>query len=96
MLEHRFILIDGLDAVRLWGMHCEGEPAALATLVRYNAEDVASLPRVAEFVVGTLARGTPMANGTLAPGPDIDRAALTYDPGLVDYLTRGRRKSAST
>ncbi|MBI4220503.1 MAG: ribonuclease H-like domain-containing protein [Chloroflexi bacterium] len=84
--------IDGFDAIRLWRMYCEGEPGALATLVRYNAEDVASLPKLAAFVAGTLASGTPMANGPIKPGPEIDRPSLPYDPGLVEYLGRGKRK----
>ncbi|MBI2965509.1 MAG: ribonuclease H-like domain-containing protein [Chloroflexi bacterium] len=84
-------LLDGFDAVRLWRMHCDGEPDALATLVRYNAEDVASLPALAEYVVDVLARGTPLARRARPSScPQIDRASLPFDPGLVEYLTRGR------
>lgn len=83
-------LLDGFDAVRLWRMHCDGEPDALATLVRYNAEDVASLPALATYAVDILARGTPMVRHTRPCVPDIDRASLPFDGGLVEYLTRGR------
>jgi uncharacterized protein YprB with RNaseH-like and TPR domain len=82
--------LDGFDAVRLWRMHCDGEPGALATLVRYNAEDVASLPALAEQVVDVLARGTPLARRARTSAPEVDRSILPFDPGLVEYLTRGR------
>lgn len=91
-------LLNGFDAVRLWRLYCDGEPNALATLVRYNAEDVASLPKLAAHAVETLARGTPLADrrpvaatyGSIAGFPDLDRSRLPFDQGLVEYLTCGR------
>lgn len=83
--------LDGYDAVRLWRLADEGEPLALETLVRYNAEDVASLPRLANFAVNELSYGTPLA-GSLPPTvPEIDAESLPYDPGLVSFLSRRRR-----
>lgn len=36
--------LNGYHAVELWNRHMAGEQQALPTLIRYNAEDVASLP----------------------------------------------------
>lgn len=47
--------LDGFDAVLLWQMWRNGDAGARDTLVSYNAEDVASLPRLAEIVYGRLA-----------------------------------------
>ena len=78
--------LDGLDAVRLWHMGQEGEPDAVETLVRYNAEDVVSLPRLAERAVHALAAGTPLAGTELPPFPGYDTSALPYDRSLVEHL----------
>ena len=83
--------LSGFDAVRLWKMANDGEPDALATLIRYNAEDVASLPRLTGLLVGEMAHGTPLASTTPPPFPEYDTDALPYDPGLVAYLTRASR-----
>jgi len=42
--------LDGFDAVLLWQMWRNGDAGARDTLVSYNAEDVASLPKLAEIV----------------------------------------------
>ena len=46
--------LDGYDAVRLWRMWEDGDEGALATLIRYNAEDVLSLPRLADMAYNEL------------------------------------------
>jgi hypothetical protein len=66
----------------------DGEPNALETLIRYNAEDVASLPRLAEYAYGKNSPGTPMeVPGFLSP-TRFDTSSLPYDPALVQYLCR--------
>ena len=63
-------LLTGRDAVNLWNMAQDGEPNALETLIRYNAEDVASLPRLAEYAYGKNSAGTLMAvPGFFSPCP---------------------------
>ncbi|MBM3958015.1 MAG: ribonuclease H-like domain-containing protein [Gemmatimonadetes bacterium] len=78
--------LDGFDAVRLWRMAQEGEPGAVATLIRYNAEDVASLPRLGAQAVRALARGTPLERAAVWPFPELDTSPLPYDRSLVEYL----------
>ena len=58
----------------------------MPTLIRYNAEDVASLPRLAEHAVRTLAAGTPLARLAAPSFPEYDTSALPYDASLVEYL----------
>lgn len=83
--------LSGYDAVRLWKMANDGEPEALTTLIRYNAEDVASLPRLTDMMVDEMAYGTPLA-ATIPPTfPEYDTDTLPYDSGLVRYLTRSAR-----
>ncbi len=38
--------MDGLDAIRLWSSYENGDPVALAMLLRYNVEDLAGLMRI--------------------------------------------------
>jgi len=78
--------LDGFDAVRLWHMGQEGEPDAVPTLIRYNAEDVVSLPRLAERAIRDLAAGTPLADTAVSSFPEYDTSALPYDRSLVRYL----------
>jgi hypothetical protein len=83
--------LSGADAVTLWKMAQEGEPDALATLIRYNAEDVASLPRLATFTYDELSGDLPV-DAPLCPRMDeYSTEQLPYDESLVSYLTRGRR-----
>ena len=79
-------LLSGRDAVVLWNMAQEGEPNALETLVRYNAEDVASLPRLAEYAYGQNTAGTPMAVPGFFSPVRFDTTTLPYDSALVQYL----------
>ena len=83
--------LSGYDAVRLWKMANDGEPEALTTLIRYNAEDVASLPRLTEMVVDEMAYGTPLSAKVPPTFPEYDTDALPYDSRLVKYLTRSAR-----
>lgn len=80
--------LGGADAVTLWQMAEEGEPGALATLIRYNAEDVASLPRLAALAVRKLAAGTPFEAAPAPQFPEYNCDALEFDRSLVDYLTQ--------
>ena len=82
--------LGGADAVTLWRMADEGEPGALETLVRYNAEDVASLPRLAALAVSKLAEGTPMAAAPAPAFPAYDCSALPFDRSLIQYLAERR------
>ncbi len=80
--------LSGYHAVLLWELAQQGEDGALETLVRYNAEDVASLPRLAEMAVRELAAGTPMARSPVPSAPPPDLTGLTYDSSLARYVTR--------
>ena len=82
--------LGGADAVTLWRMAEDGEPGALPTLVRYNAEDVASLPRLAALAVRKLAAGTPLEAAPAPSFPEYDCSSLKFDRSLVDYLAQRR------
>lgn len=80
--------LTGRDAVNLWNMAQNGEPNALETLIRYNAEDVTSLPRLAEYAYGQNSAGTPMAVPGFFSPVSFDTSSLPYDRALVQYLCR--------
>ena len=79
-------MLSGRDAVVLWNMAQEGEPRALETLIRYNAEDVASLPLLAEYAYSQNSAGTPMAVPGFRSPAHFDTSTLPYDGALVRYL----------
>jgi hypothetical protein len=79
-------MLSGRDAIVLWNMAQEGEPNAMETLIRYNAEDVASLPRLAEYAYGQNTAGTPMAVPGFFSPARFDTTTLPYDSALVRYL----------
>ena len=80
--------LSGYDAVRMWCMWRRGSRGALDTLVRYNAEDVASLPALADIVYNKLAERLWLE---LPPLPPYDRpdVSLPYDVGVIAALTGG-------
>ena len=77
--------LNGYDAVRLWRLWRRGSDEARQTLIRYNAEDVASLPALAEIVYNRLAERLPIRAKRLAPSHrhNID---LPYDLGVIRRL----------
>jgi len=81
-------MLSGRDAVTLWNLAQDGEPHALETLIRYNAEDVTSLPRLAEYAYGQNSVGTPMAVPGFFSPARFDTSTLPYDSALVQYLCR--------
>ncbi len=81
-------MLTGKDAVFLWNMAQEGEPQALETLIRYNAEDVSSLPLLTEFAYRQNSLGTPMAEYEFSYPARFDPSLLAYDSALVQYLCR--------
>jgi hypothetical protein len=82
--------LGGADAVTLWRMAEEGEIGAMQTLVRYNAEDVASLPRLAALAVEKLSTGTPLEQPALPVFPVAAVSRLPYDRSLIDFLIERR------
>ena len=83
--------LNGYDAVRMWRMWTAGDDGALKTLVRYNAEDVLSLPKLAEIAYNRL------INGIGAPVSELERWAyqetvLPYDPDVIRALKMPRRR----
>ena len=82
--------LDGFDAVLMWRMWLNGDVGARDTLVRYNAEDVASLPLLSETVYNRLAAELPTNIVGLAPSHrhDID---LPFDPRTVERIKDYRR-----
>ena len=88
--------LTGYDAVLLWRMWLAGDSGARDTLVRYNAEDVAALPTLADFVYNRLSAGTPAGKQPLDdwPKPRID---LPYDTEVIDRLrAHGAHRRVST
>jgi hypothetical protein len=75
----------------MWQMWLNGDEGARDTLIRYNAEDVASLPLLSETVYNKLAAELPAKADALAPSHryDID---LPFDPQTVDK-TKDYRKT---
>ena len=82
--------LSGIDAVRMWDMWEHGDRGARDTLIRYNAEDVASLPAIAEFVFRSMAGGLEVDTAPLAPweAPCIDH--LGFDRSVLARLRRPR------
>ena len=81
--------LSGYDAVLLWRMWQRGNDGARDTLVRYNAEDVASLPALAEIAYNRLARRLPTEVRSLAPRHRHD-IELPYDSEVIEHLKRVR------
>ena len=80
--------LDGFDAVRMWHMWKRGDRGALDTLIRYNAEDVFSLPKLAEIAYNRLADAIGAPAPRLTPQAYPQTAAPPYDPDVVARLTR--------
>ena len=79
--------LSGYDAVLLWRMWQRGNEGARDTLVRYNAEDVASLPALAEIVYNRLAGRLPTEVCGLAPSHRHD-IELPYDSDVIEHLSQ--------
>ena len=83
--------LDGFDAVRMWRMWELGSQGALDTLIRYNAEDVFSLPRLAEIAYNRLSSsiGSPASKLDSVEYPETE---LPYDREVIEWLGgRGSR-----
>lgn len=78
-------VLNGYDAVLLWKLWLNGDEAARDTLIRYNAEDVASLPALAELVYNRLSGKLPLECEMLEPlhRHDID---LPYDADAIERV----------
>ena len=79
--------LNGYDAVRMWRMWERGDAGALDTLIRYNAEDVFSLPKLAEIAYNYLIADIG------APAPRLEKMAYPenappYDPDVIARLRR--------
>ncbi|MCH7787441.1 MAG: ribonuclease H-like domain-containing protein [Chloroflexi bacterium] len=81
--------LSGFDAVLLWGMWQDGNRDARDTLIRYNAEDVASLPALSEIVYNGLASRLSIRPQPLAPAIRHD-ITLPYDIDTIRLLAGGR------
>ena len=84
--------LNGYDAVRLWHMWQRGSRGALDTLVRYNAEDVFSLPKLAEIAYNRLSTsiGSPASSLESQQYPETE---LPYDVNVIDLLSGTVRRS---
>lgn len=78
-------VLNGYDAVLLWKLWLNGDEDARDTLIRYNAEDVASLPALAELVYNRLCEKLPVGSGNIEPlhRHDID---LPYDVSAIERV----------
>ena len=83
--------LDGFDAVRLWRMWELGSEGALDTLIRYNAEDVFSLPKLAEIAYNRLSSsiGSPASKIEPVEYPETD---LPFDADVLAYLSGSDRR----
>ena len=81
--------LNGYDAVLLWRMWQQGSEGARDTLVRYNAEDVASLPALAEIAYNRLA-GRLFAGGCSLSASHRHEIDLPYDIDVIEYLKAGK------
>ena len=81
--------LDGYDAVRMWRMWTRGNRGALDTLIRYNAEDVLSLPKLAEIAYNRLSSSIGAPVGALEPVvyPETE---LGYDAEVIGWLISER------
>ncbi len=77
--------LSGYDAVLLWNLWQQGIEGARETLVRYNAEDVASLPALAEIAYNRLSDRLAAEIPRLTPmhRHEID---LPYDLDVIERL----------
>jgi hypothetical protein len=82
--------LSGRDAITLWRMADEGEKGAMETLIRYNAEDVASLPDLASIAYDELSAMLPIDLPPAQKRHWVDTETLPFDGELVNYITRGR------
>ena len=82
--------LNGYDAVLLWRMWHRGSEGARDTLIRYNAEDVASLPALAEIAYNRISSRLPTEIWRLEPTHrhEID---LPYDTDVIERLKRAKR-----
>lgn len=81
--------LNGFDAVRMWHMWTRGNEGALDTLIRYNAEDVLSLPKLAEIAYRRIASSIGSPNNILESWtyPEFD---LPYDSDVIRALSTPR------
>ena len=77
--------LDGYDAVRMWHMWTRGNRGALDTLIRYNAEDVLSLPKLAEIAYNRLSSSIGAPVGALEP-VEYPETELGYDAEVIGWL----------
>ena len=82
--------LSGRDAITLWRMADEGEKGAMETLIRYNAEDVASLPDLASIAYDELSAMLPIDLPPARKRRWVNTDTLPFDVELVSYITRGR------
>ena len=82
--------LSGYDAVLMWRAWEEGSAGARDTLIRYNAEDVASLPLLAELAYNRLVGCLPLEVPPLRPveWPTVEH--LQFDIDVVAALTERR------
>lgn len=78
--------LDGRHAGWLWDMAQEGNNDARDTLIRYNAEDVASLPKLALLAVELLRQPTPMWLVSMPSFPEFDCAGLPFDNSVIEKV----------
>ena len=69
----------------MWRMWRNGDKAARDTLVRYNAEDVLSLPKIAEIVYDGLTDRLGVPCAKLEPS-DVPDVTLPFDERVIERL----------
>ncbi len=90
--------LDGYDAVLLWRLCQQGVEGARETLIRYNAEDVASLPALAEIVYNRLVERPPIDTlgvDCLTPTHRHD-IHLPYDTDVIAHTKSMRTRRSWT
>lgn len=77
--------LDGYDAVLLWRLHKRGDPRALPTLLRYNAEDVVGLKPLLELACNRLIKGLPLELPQI-PLSERTTPDIPYYPDLIQEI----------
>ena len=79
--------LSGYDAVRMWSLHRLGDTRALPTLIRYNAEDVASLPELTSIAFNQIVGSIGVNGFSKVPSfrPEVNHLPFHID--LIDDLT---------
>ena len=82
--------LSGYDAVRMWRLHILGDQRALPTLIRYNAEDVASLPELTSIAFNQIVDRIGVEGFNKVGSFRLEVNHLPFHIDLIEDLTNPR------